>query len=243
MADIQIKETTPTHPDDIAVDEFATAMKIKLAKQRAKGYGGWEDPAQCPVERLATMLVDHIGKGDPVDVGNFSMMLHHREGGGQAMASVGQRHPDADITARVTNVLMANMTANLGRSMANSAEACARAVIALFAEREKAAAELAAMQGGGPDGWRLVPVDPTEEMIDAAMPKGFLPSNTFAERWSRALAAAPQPPASPLACGRRRTSSGKEPSDAQQRQSDHGHVAGKCGGAAEIGRRIIRPPA
>lgn len=63
------------HPDDLAVDKFATALKEKLAKQRAKGYGGWE---ACPVERLQEMLFRHVHKGDPVDVGNFAMMLWNR---------------------------------------------------------------------------------------------------------------------------------------------------------------------
>ncbi len=68
----------PMHPDDIAVNLFATAMKFKLAKQRTKGYGGWDDKEKCPTERLQRMLVDHIVKGDPVDVGNFAMMLWNR---------------------------------------------------------------------------------------------------------------------------------------------------------------------
>lgn len=60
------------HLDDIAVDAFATAMKAKMQKQREKGYCGWE---LCPTERLQSLLFQHIGKGDPVDVGNFAMML------------------------------------------------------------------------------------------------------------------------------------------------------------------------
>lgn len=66
------------HPDDMAVDCFAAAMKAKMAKQRAKGYGGWDSPDQCPAEWLKTMLAAHIAKGDPVDVGNFAMMLWNR---------------------------------------------------------------------------------------------------------------------------------------------------------------------
>jgi len=61
------------HTDDIAVDRFAAAMKGKLAKKRAQGRGGWEE---CPPEDLTAMLIRHIGKGDPVDVANFAMMLH-----------------------------------------------------------------------------------------------------------------------------------------------------------------------
>ena len=66
------------HPDDIAVDRFSAAMKDKLAKQRSKGYGGWDDPSVCSVERLQQMLVEHIEKGDPIDIGNFAMMIFNR---------------------------------------------------------------------------------------------------------------------------------------------------------------------
>lgn len=67
------------HPDEVAVDLFAVAMKAKLAMQRAKGYCGWDDPAQCTVESLAEQLMRHTKKGDPVDVANFAMMLHQRD--------------------------------------------------------------------------------------------------------------------------------------------------------------------
>lgn len=67
------------HPDDIAVDKFAEAMKAKMAKQRAKGYSGWDDENQFPAERLQSMLANHVAKGDPVDVGNFAMMLWNRD--------------------------------------------------------------------------------------------------------------------------------------------------------------------
>lgn len=79
------------HPDDIAINRFAVAMKAKMAKQRAKGYGGWNDPASCPTERLQQMLADHIPKGDPVDVGNFAMMLWNR--GGRTEQSALQQEP------------------------------------------------------------------------------------------------------------------------------------------------------
>ena len=66
------------HPDDLAVDRFAAAMKAKLAKKRAEGRGGWERKDECSAEDLTYMLVQHIWKGDPLDVGNLAMMLHQR---------------------------------------------------------------------------------------------------------------------------------------------------------------------
>ncbi len=66
------------HPDDLAVDRFANAMKAKLAKKRSEGYTGWDDKDACPTDRLQQMLLDHLAKADPVDVGNFAMMLFNR---------------------------------------------------------------------------------------------------------------------------------------------------------------------
>ncbi|MDH0520605.1 hypothetical protein [Achromobacter xylosoxidans] len=66
------------HPDDIAVDRFAVAMKAKLAKKRAEGRGGWSDQSQCTAAFLSQLLHGHVHKGDPVDVGNLAMMLHQR---------------------------------------------------------------------------------------------------------------------------------------------------------------------
>lgn len=64
--------------DDHAVDLFAKAMKAKLQIKRAQGYGGWNDIGQCSGERLAELLIAAVNKGDPVDVGNFAMMLFCR---------------------------------------------------------------------------------------------------------------------------------------------------------------------
>lgn len=60
------------HPDNAAVDRFTSAMKEKLAQAREKGRSGWET---CPPEYLSRLLREHIEKGDPRDVANFSMML------------------------------------------------------------------------------------------------------------------------------------------------------------------------
>lgn len=77
-----------SHPDDIAVDKFAAAMKAKMAKSRAVGRYGWNDPAVCAAADLRLFLVNHIEKGDPVDVGNFAMMLFNRH------ETTAQPHPE-----------------------------------------------------------------------------------------------------------------------------------------------------
>lgn len=64
----------PQHSDDIAVECFAEAMKAKLAKKREQGHGGWET---ARAEHLSYLLHEHVDKGDPIDVANFCMMLHH----------------------------------------------------------------------------------------------------------------------------------------------------------------------
>ncbi|OBU52258.1 hypothetical protein [Stenotrophomonas maltophilia] len=85
------------HPDDVAVDAFAVAMKAKMAEARAKGRGGWEYPAQCTAEDLSRMLREHVEKGDPRDVANFCMMLYQR---GEAIAALSaQPSPAAAVPA------------------------------------------------------------------------------------------------------------------------------------------------
>jgi hypothetical protein len=65
-------ERASQHPDDVAVDRFARAMKEKLAQARQKGRGGWQT---CPPADLSRMLREHVEKGDPRDVANFCMFL------------------------------------------------------------------------------------------------------------------------------------------------------------------------
>jgi len=62
----------PAHPDDLAVDRFAVAMKQKLALARARGRHGWET---MPEWTLWPLLVNHIPKDDPVDIANFAMFI------------------------------------------------------------------------------------------------------------------------------------------------------------------------
>lgn len=71
-------EDDDVHPDVRGVNQFARAMKAKLAACRDKGRDGWDDPVRCPDDSLVEELVRAVTRGDPVDVGNFAMMIHQR---------------------------------------------------------------------------------------------------------------------------------------------------------------------
>nr|AMP35820.1 Hypothetical protein [Pseudomonas aeruginosa] len=64
--------------DDAAVDAIALNMKVKMARNRAKGRSGWNDETTCTADFLSTELREHVAKGDPLDVAIYAMMLHLR---------------------------------------------------------------------------------------------------------------------------------------------------------------------
>ena len=70
-------EQPPTQADidNEAVDKLAQAMKSKLAKKREQGYHGWET---CKHGDLVQLLINHVDKGDPIDVANFCAFLFAR---------------------------------------------------------------------------------------------------------------------------------------------------------------------
>lgn len=70
-------EQPPTHADidNEAVDKLAQAMKDKLAEKREQGYHGW---ATCKHGDLVQLLINHVDKGDPIDVANFCAFLFAR---------------------------------------------------------------------------------------------------------------------------------------------------------------------
>lgn len=85
--------TTP-HPDDLAVDRFAQALKDKLAIARAKGCGGWQYDEPGMQQRLSDMLCEHVRKGDPRDVAAFCLFLHQR---GEAILARGPMFPPVAV--------------------------------------------------------------------------------------------------------------------------------------------------
>lgn len=108
------------HPDDVAVDAFAVAMKLKLAEARAKGRGGWHDPAQCTDEDLSRMLRDHLAKGDPRDVANFCMMLYQR---GEAIVAESKPAAAQEAVEDASNIIELLLTlAYAAWSLADNAD-------------------------------------------------------------------------------------------------------------------------
>lgn len=58
-----------------AVDNFAEEMKRKLIRKARQGYHGWKN---IQPTKAAEKFWEHLGKGDPIDLANFLMMLHRR---------------------------------------------------------------------------------------------------------------------------------------------------------------------
>lgn len=113
----EIRSAAPAsaqHPDDDAVDRFAAAMKAKMAASRSKGRGGWDDPTQCSADTLNDMLASHLAKGDPVDVGNFAMMLWNRGERTMAPASA-QQGEDEPPLPKALGEVEAWVTRDYGR--------------------------------------------------------------------------------------------------------------------------------
>ncbi|KVO11763.1 hypothetical protein WJ73_19655 [Burkholderia ubonensis] len=99
IAELESRLSVNPHPDDVAVDVFATVMKDKLAKARLKGRGGWQT---CSPENLSRMLREHVEKGDPRDVANFCMMLWHH---GSPIVSAPADAGSGDAIARSKRIL------------------------------------------------------------------------------------------------------------------------------------------
>lgn len=75
--------------DNNAVDAIAEAMKVKLSQKRREGRGGWNDPDQCSSDQLAKLLINHVTKGNVVDIANFCAMLYNRDPFGSALRCAG----------------------------------------------------------------------------------------------------------------------------------------------------------
>ena len=64
---------------EATVDDFAYAMKKKLiSKAMRDGKAGWDDP-NWPREDILRQLIEHVEKGDMVDVANFAMFVWNQD--------------------------------------------------------------------------------------------------------------------------------------------------------------------
>jgi len=59
------------------VDNFSVEMKEKLIKKYNEGRTGWDDK-NWPIEEIKELLIDHVKKGDFVDVANFAMFAWNK---------------------------------------------------------------------------------------------------------------------------------------------------------------------
>jgi hypothetical protein len=64
--------------DENLVEVASKAMLEKLSISRQKGRGGWWSD-DCTIERLNSMLLDHVNKGDMRDVMNIAAMIYYKE--------------------------------------------------------------------------------------------------------------------------------------------------------------------
>lgn len=64
--------------DALLVTKTAQIMTEKLSLSREKGRGGWHSET-CSNQRLRKMLLEHVEKGDPVDIIIFAAMIKVRE--------------------------------------------------------------------------------------------------------------------------------------------------------------------
>ncbi len=97
------------HADDIAVDQFAAAMKAKLAACRAKGRSGWSNPGDPTDAQLAQLMTQCMTKGNAgtfEDVANYCMFLHQRGADPITLASAAFYTPTTNFQR---NTLLAAM--------------------------------------------------------------------------------------------------------------------------------------
>lgn len=97
--------------DDTAIDEYAAALKAKMAAGRALGRGGWYDQDSATEDNIITLFIRCLDKSNPgnlLDLGLLIMMLHIR-GADPARLADGVKYRDrllgADMKGRVDDLI------------------------------------------------------------------------------------------------------------------------------------------
>ena len=62
---------------DACADDFNDEMKRKLKKKFMEGKSGW-DSENWDIEDIKRQLIEHVEKGDFVDVANFAMFAWNK---------------------------------------------------------------------------------------------------------------------------------------------------------------------
>lgn len=65
--------------NDIMVDTVAEEMRIKLQEKSEAGRRGWHNSQDCNNHDLKLALIEHIEKGDMIDVCNYAAMIYVRK--------------------------------------------------------------------------------------------------------------------------------------------------------------------
>lgn len=67
------KQLSIEHDLEERVNKFAKIMLDKLIKKSRDGWNDWQD---CPPDVFRKSLIEHIEKGDPIDVANIAFFLY-----------------------------------------------------------------------------------------------------------------------------------------------------------------------
>lgn len=80
---VSICKDHPSHADSYADAQLchyaSAAMKEKLRGKRGAGRGRWWDKETITLDQLRALLIEHVEKGDMVDVMNLAAMVYARE--------------------------------------------------------------------------------------------------------------------------------------------------------------------
>lgn len=64
--------------DEVGRVRFAPAMSAELARRRAEGKTGWNNPDVCTIPQLETHMEERMAAGDVVGVACAAMMIWNR---------------------------------------------------------------------------------------------------------------------------------------------------------------------
>lgn len=79
---------------------FAIEMKHKLLKKMRRGRGGWDNAECFTLEQIKQQIIDHIEKGDFVDVANLAAFAWNRDTHSNQQFNIGDQVRATDSNDR-----------------------------------------------------------------------------------------------------------------------------------------------